>query len=167
MAHVFADHAARPDSHHNQSLTTARQSINSLSSSRRRSVNSIPNFNADTETYEGTQTFLAAYRIEEGSAAGPVTITFIPRYQTCSGTSCIPPRTRQVSATLNIAATAPVASHQIPSGYIEAKPDAKRPSAAESRNGPADERREQPRRVSCAGLRIRPGRDLHALRLSR
>ena len=38
--------------------------------------------------------FPRAHRAEERSAAGPVTITFEPRYQTCSGTSCIPPRTR-------------------------------------------------------------------------
>jgi thiol:disulfide interchange protein len=87
-----------------------------------------PNFNADTETYEGHQTFLARIQLKKDLQPGPVTITFVPRYQTCSGTSCIPPRTRQVTATLNIAATAPTASVNIPSGYIEAKPDSSKPA---------------------------------------
>ena len=56
-----------------------------------------PNFNADTETYEGSQTFLARIQLKKDLQPGPVTITFVPRYQTCSGTSCIPPRTRQVT----------------------------------------------------------------------
>jgi thiol:disulfide interchange protein len=85
-----------------------------------------PNFNADTETYEGTQTFLARIRLKKDLPPGPVTITFVPRYQTCSGTSCIPPRTRQVSATLNIVPSAPAAAINIPAGYIEAKPEALR-----------------------------------------
>ncbi len=86
-----------------------------------------PNFNADTETYEGIQTFLARIELKKDLKPGPVSVTLIPRYQTCSGTSCIPPRTRTVSATLNIAAGTPLAAFNIPSGYIEAKPEAPRP----------------------------------------
>jgi len=82
-----------------------------------------PNFNADTETYEGTQLFLARIQLKKDLPPGPVTIEFEPRYQTCSGTSCIPPRTRQVSASLNIAASAPAAAIAIPGGYLEAKQD--------------------------------------------
>jgi thiol:disulfide interchange protein len=81
-----------------------------------------PNFNVDTETYEGSQAFLARIQLKKDLQPGPVTITFVPRYQTCSGTSCIPPRTRQVTATLDIVASAPVAAINIPAGYIEAKP---------------------------------------------
>jgi thiol:disulfide interchange protein DsbD len=81
-----------------------------------------PNFNADTETYEGTQTFYARIVLKKGLAEGPVTITLKPRYQTCSGTSCIPPRTREVSAELNVAGGAPAVAFNIPSGYTEAKP---------------------------------------------
>ena len=51
-----------------------------------------PGFNTDTETYEGTQTFLARIQLKKDLQPGPVTITFVPRYQTCSGTSCIPPQ---------------------------------------------------------------------------
>jgi len=93
-----------------------------------------PNFNAETETYEGSQTFLARIELKKGLAAGPVTLSFEPRYQTCSGTSCIPPRTRQISATLNIAADAAIGAISIPSGYIEAKPGLPAP-ATNPQNG--------------------------------
>jgi thiol:disulfide interchange protein len=96
-----------------------------------------PNFNADTETYEGSQTFLARIQLKQDLTPGPVTIAFEPRYQTCSGTSCIPPRTRQVTATLNVDRSAAAASIAIPSGYIEAKPQASRPVGPPSFNPPA------------------------------
>jgi thiol:disulfide interchange protein DsbD len=86
-----------------------------------------PNFNADTETYEGAQVFYARFQLKKDLQPGAVTITLEPRYQTCSGTSCIPPRTRQVSATLKIVANTAAAAINIPAGYIEAKPDAPRP----------------------------------------
>src|SRR6202034_2790298 len=80
-----------------------------------------PNFNADTETYEGGQTFLVRIQLKKDLQPGPVTLTFVPRYQTCSGTSCIPPRTRQVSAPLTIATSALGANFamSVPGGYIE------------------------------------------------
>ena len=88
-----------------------------------------PNFKADTETYEGEQTFFAHVKVGKSAAAGPLTITFEPRYQTCSGTSCIPPRTRRISATVNVDPAAQAVAAAIPSGYIEAKPGAVTKSA--------------------------------------
>ena len=88
-----------------------------------------PNFNADTETYEGTQTFYARIELKKDAAAGEMPVTFEPRYQTCSGTSCIPPRTRTVTAILNIAAGAGAPPQAIPAGYTEAKPGTKAPDA--------------------------------------
>jgi thiol:disulfide interchange protein len=96
-----------------------------------------PNFNADTETYEGTQTFLARIELKKDLQPGPATIAFVPRYQTCSGTSCIPPRTREVSATVNIVASAPAAAIDIPAGYIEAKPGASKPVGPATSGVPA------------------------------
>jgi thiol:disulfide interchange protein len=82
-----------------------------------------PNFNADTETYEGEATFLVGIQLKKDLPPGPATITFEPRYQTCSGTSCIPPRTRRVSAQLDTsAASGAAAAFPIPAGYIEVKP---------------------------------------------
>ena len=57
-------------------------------------------------------------------AAGDLTIGFQPRYQTCSGTQCIPPRTRDLNVVLKVAAGAAAGAVAIPSGYIEAKPAA-------------------------------------------
>ncbi|MCU1328233.1 MAG: Redoxin domain protein [Bryobacterales bacterium] len=74
-----------------------------------------PNFNSDTETFEGHQTFYAKLELAQ-TAAGPLTVTLEPRYQTCSGTSCIPPRTRQLPISLTVAANAP-AQPDIPSDF--------------------------------------------------
>ncbi len=87
-----------------------------------------PNFNAETETYEGTQTFYVRIELKKDVAPGAVRVTFEPRYQTCSGTSCIPPRTRTINATLNVAAGIPSAAAAIPAGYVEAKPGSRAPS---------------------------------------
>ena len=89
-----------------------------------------PNFNADTETYEGKQVFLARIEMKKDVAPGDVTIAFRPRYQTCSGTQCIPARTRDISAVLTVTAGAPVAAIAIPAGYVEAKPAAPQAAAA-------------------------------------
>src|SRR5215471_18945922 len=86
-----------------------------------------PSFKTDTETYEGTQDFLAEIHLNQKLPEGPVTITFEPRYQTCSGSSCIPPRTRQISATLNITESVANGAIAIPAGYVEAKPDTRAP----------------------------------------
>jgi thiol:disulfide interchange protein len=84
-----------------------------------------PNFQADTETYEGKQVFLARIELKKDVAPGDVTIAFRPRYQTCSGTQCIPPRTRDISAVIKVAAGGFAGSAMaIPAGYIEAKPAA-------------------------------------------
>ena len=80
------------------------------------------NFNADTETYEGTQLFLAKIQLKRDLAPGPVNVSFAARYQTCSGTSCIPPRTREGSAVLTIAPGTAAAAIAIPPGYLEGKP---------------------------------------------
>ena len=82
-----------------------------------------PNFKADTETYEGSATFLARVQFKPNVPTGALSLTFEPRYQTCSGTSCIPPRTRQVPVSFTIAA-GPATNAGIPSGFTEAKPAA-------------------------------------------
>ncbi len=97
-----------------------------------------PNFNADTETYEGSQLFLARIQLKKDLKPGPISITFEPRYQTCSGTSCIPPRTRTISADLNIVASAPAAAITIPAGYIEAKQDGPRTVGPAAPTGATD-----------------------------
>jgi len=97
-----------------------------------------PNFQADTETYEGTQVFLARIELKKDLPFNDVTIGFQPRYQTCSGTQCIPPRTADIEASVKIV---PENRSQpavvIPAGYIEAKPAAAAPVGPSSTT-PAD-----------------------------
>jgi thiol:disulfide interchange protein len=95
-----------------------------------------PSFSTDTETYEGTQVLYARIELKKNLQPGPVTVSFVSRYQTCSGTQCIPPRTREVRATLNIVASAPAAAINIPAGYIEAKQEARKPLAASTAIAP-------------------------------
>jgi thiol:disulfide interchange protein len=87
-------------------------------------------FNADTETYEGTQVFYARIQLAKDAQPGPVNVTLEPRYQTCSATSCIPPRKQKVSVTLNVVPGAESDATVIPAGYIEAKPGVPAPATS-------------------------------------
>ena len=92
-----------------------------------------PNFNADTETFEGTQTFYVRIRLKKDAVAGPGEISLEPKYQTCSGSSCIPPRTRRVSARFTVDPAASAADAPVPAGFTEAvRAGAPANSAAES-----------------------------------
>ncbi|HXE63442.1 MAG TPA: cytochrome c biogenesis protein CcdA [Bryobacteraceae bacterium] len=86
-----------------------------------------PNFQADTETYEGTQVFLARIELKKALPSTDVTVGFQPRYQTCSGTQCIPARTADIEASVKIVPGTPAAAVIIPAGYIEGKPAATAP----------------------------------------
>jgi len=79
-----------------------------------------PNFNKELETYEGTVVFLVRLQVKKDAAAGPVEIALKPRYQVCDASHCIPPVTKNVSATLTVdpGATA-AAAPAIPPGYAE------------------------------------------------
>jgi thiol:disulfide interchange protein DsbD len=83
-----------------------------------------PNFNSDTETYEGQVAFLLELEIEKNAAAGPAQIAVNARYQTCSDKQCVPGRwTGAATLTVDAAAgprgTPPAVA--IPAGYAEAK----------------------------------------------
>jgi thiol:disulfide interchange protein DsbD len=80
-----------------------------------------PNFNADTETYTDKVTFLLKIKLAS-SASGDLTLTAKPRYQVCSSNQCIPPVTKEITGTLQVAAGTPAAAVAIPSGYSEARP---------------------------------------------
>jgi len=80
-----------------------------------------PNFNAKTETFEGETAFLVELGVKKDAPAGAVTITAQPRYQTCSDTSCIPPKTKNVEAMFTVDPGAKAAAYSIPKGYSEGK----------------------------------------------
>jgi len=83
-----------------------------------------PNFNLDTETYEGDPAFLIEIQTKKDAAAGSFEIAGAVRYQICDPTRCLPPVTRRATATLSIDPNAKTAAFEIPAGYTEVKPGA-------------------------------------------
>lgn len=80
-----------------------------------------PNFNIDTETYEGSASFLIEVELKKDAAPGPSEVTAEVRYQACNDRLCLPPVTRIAAATLKIDTGAPAPSLAIPAGYTEVK----------------------------------------------
>ena len=78
-----------------------------------------PNFQLDTETYEGSAVFLLELRLKPDAAAGASEVSAEVRYQTCNDKVCIPPRRRTASATLTVDPAARAAASAIPAGYTE------------------------------------------------
>ncbi len=77
-----------------------------------------PNFNAETEYYEGDVTFLVEAVLRADVKPGSADLSLSARYQTCDARSCVPSKWSGTAAVrIDPAATAaPV----IPSGYAEA-----------------------------------------------
>ena len=126
-----------------------------------------PNFNLDTETYEGGAAFLIEVELKKDAAAGPSEITAAVRYQACNDRLCLPPQTRTAAATLKIDPSASAASVAIPAGYTEVK--AWRGNRCRCRSlwtRQADRRLSGSRPVPAHRLRLRLGGDLHAMRFS-
>jgi thiol:disulfide interchange protein DsbD len=90
-----------------------------------------PNFNAKTETYEGEPVFLVELAVRKDAPSGTVAITLTPRYQTCSDTSCIPPKTIEVQGSLAVDAAAKAGAAAIPAGYSEPKAASKAPAGTD------------------------------------
>jgi thiol:disulfide interchange protein len=78
-----------------------------------------PNFNIDTETYQGEVVFLLDIELKKDAAAGPVELTAQIRYQCCSDKLCLPPKRKTASATISIDPGAPATAIAIPAGYTE------------------------------------------------
>ena len=79
-----------------------------------------PNFEKQTETYEGAPVFLVRLQVKKDAAAGAAELELQPRYQVCDASHCIPPVTKHVKATLTVDPAAAVASAgAIPAGYAE------------------------------------------------
>jgi len=82
-----------------------------------------PNFQLDTETYEGSAVFLLELQLRPDAAAGASEVSAEVRYQTCNDKVCIPPRRRTVSATLTVEPAAHGAATVLPAGYAEVSGD--------------------------------------------
>ena len=85
-----------------------------------------PNFNSDTETFEGQAAFLLELAVKKDAPAGPSELTFHARYQTCNATVCVPGKWTGTAALTVDPAAAPAAV-TIPAGYTEAGPPAAAP----------------------------------------
>jgi thiol:disulfide interchange protein len=83
-----------------------------------------PNFNLETETYEGAPVFLIEIETKKEAVAGPVEVVAEVRYQMCNDRVCLPPVKRRAAATLAVDASAKAAAVVIPADYTEAKPGA-------------------------------------------
>ena len=81
-----------------------------------------PNFESDTETFEGQAVFLLDVELKKDAPAGPAQLEIRSRYQTCNDKQCVPARwTGTVAFQVDPAAQAAVS---VPAGYTEAKPPA-------------------------------------------
>ena len=83
-----------------------------------------PNFNAETETYEGDVVFLVEVQVKKKAPAGPAELQVNGRYQTCNDRQCVPGRWEK-SVAFTVDPSAPAAALHIPADYAEAKPQAR------------------------------------------
>src|SRR5271170_4127097 len=75
---------------------------------------------ANAEFYEKEAVFWIPYELKKDAAAGPLEITASVRYAACDSKRCLPPKTKQVSFTLTVDASAlAVAPFGAPAGYID------------------------------------------------
>lgn len=65
-----------------------------------------PNFQIDTETYEGAVNFTIPVRVKPDAAPGPQKATAKITFQVCNDTQCLPPRTRPLEVEAMIAQAA-------------------------------------------------------------
>ncbi len=92
-----------------------------------------PNFNSETETYEGEVTFIVEAELGKDAPAGSSEIGMEVRYQACNDRLCLNPKRKTATATLAIDPAAPAPPIAIPAGYTAldtARPAEPAPSAA-------------------------------------
>src|SRR6185369_10276996 len=91
-----------------------------------------PNFNSDTETYEGDVAFLLELELKKDAPAGLTELSVSARYQTCNPKMCVPSKWTG-TATLTVDPAAASTAVVIPAGYSEPLP----PPAASSSSAPS------------------------------
>lgn len=69
-----------------------------------------PNFQMNTETYSGSPVFSVPFTVNADAAEGLQTLNVNFRYQVCSDTVCLPPRTTKLAATVTVTAAKTTAS---------------------------------------------------------
>jgi thiol:disulfide interchange protein len=89
------------------------------------------NFNAESETFEDSATFILEATLRKDTPAGPANLTIAGRYQTCTSTVCVPGKWSGTVA-INIDPAAASTTPAIPAGFSEAKPPKPGSTAASS-----------------------------------
>ena len=90
-----------------------------------------PNFNVDTERYEGEVVFLVEVELAKTAVAGSLSVPLLIRYSACTDKECLPPRKVTVAATITVDPKATQSAALVPpAGYMEAKPAATTPPAS-------------------------------------
>src|SRR5208282_6052579 len=69
-----------------------------------------PNFEMETESYEGTVDFSLPLVVEAKAASGTKNVALDVRFQVCNETTCLPPKTVHLSAPVKIVAGAKTAA---------------------------------------------------------
>lgn len=95
-----------------------------------------PNFQADSETYEGTAEFLVEMEIPSTVPAGAAEIVSQVKYNVCDATRCLPPRRKTAAATLTVQPGSQATEIAIPAGFV---PVAARTSAPPVTSAPPEE----------------------------
>jgi thiol:disulfide interchange protein DsbD len=96
-----------------------------------------PNFNLDTETYDGEPVFLFAIKLKPDAPSGPIELTAQAHYQACSDVECLRPVRRTATAIFrNEPGVAQPAAFSLPSGYIDVAAATARPAAAPTATDP-------------------------------
>ena len=89
-----------------------------------------PNFNLDSETFDGEVVFLIPLTLKKDAAATPVEVSIQARYQACDARQCLLPVRRTATAPLRIETAALAATPVIPAGYTLFEPGRPAPPAA-------------------------------------
>ncbi len=98
-----------------------------------------PNFQQDSELYEGEAVFLIEAVLNRDAAAGASNLTATVRYSACNDRLCLPPRSKSAKAALTVATNAAGTAQAIPADYTDVTPDANSPAQTSPATGAAPE----------------------------
>ncbi len=91
---------------------------------------------AKAQFYEKEAVFQIPFELKKDAAGGPMEITAQVRYAACDAKRCLPPKTKQVSFTLTVDASAPtIAAFAAPAGYIDTAAPAKAAAPVKTSDG--------------------------------
>jgi thiol:disulfide interchange protein DsbD len=107
-----------------------------------------PNFQQDSELYEGEAVFLIEAALKQDAAVGVSDFQVKLRYSACNDRLCLPPRSKSAAATLTVAQKASGAAAAIPDGYAEVTPQASPPAQTSTSGSPTPKAGEATRNVS-------------------